>query len=831
MGGTLSGNQPDFWFCGLPVKNKRSDMNSKMRIVYAQTAAALLMVLPAMAADSPPDLTKGGKRDKMNEWTLGPTGARGWIWGKNLETTKARQILVTKVYPQSPADGVLKEGDVILGVDGKLFSEDARKVFARAITEAEKTAGKGCLRLVCWRQGKQEDVVVTIPAIGDYSATAPYKCRKTEQIVDAQCSYLLKNGFGNGVQGSVNALGALATDRPAFASMLREYAGKVGPPDLKLDVESGGMSAWDHGYANLFLSEYYLVTKDQSVLPAIREYAVNLAKGQSGAGTWGHGMAWTKINGGRLHGSLGGYGAMNQPSLTCFISLVLARECGVKHQEVDDAIARAARFFRFYVNRGAIPYGDHEPWYDHDDNGKSSSGAVVFDLLGEKPAATFFSRMAVAAWSVREAGHTGHFFSNLWGPLGAGRAGPDALAAHMKELHWYFDMERKWDGGSEYQCAAGGDDSYRGWDCTGARLLANSIPLRKLRITGKGAGVAEILKGDDLKMVIESDRGLLWSNRNDLYAGRDTEELFRLLGSWSPVIRLRAAKALSAKDDESILSRVTALLQGPEVNACYGACMALEHMRERAAPAVPALTAMLSSKDLEMRIRAVNALAGIGAPAREAVPELLKLALRKYDDDPREITQRYISFALFRKNVPGLLSESVEGVDRDLLFRVVRKLLQNEDGLARSSVASVYRTIKFEELKELLPEICRAIEEPAPSGEMFSAGVRDDGLRLLAANHVKEAIPLLVKYAKDQQQWGSQDRIVDIMKMLEGYGVHAKPMIPELKELAQWCRTEEGFPDWARNKKREAIEAAIKRIEATIEEPELISLPMPSKQQ
>lgn len=792
-------------------------------MVVAVVLLGLAVPFCASAKDGIPDLTQGGVRDKAHDWTLGPTGARGWIWGKDLETTQARQILVTKVEKGSPADGILNEGDVILGVGETLFDTDARKVFARAITAAERTEGKGCLQLVRWRAGNQENVVITIPVLGTYSATAPFNCPKTARIVDAECAFLLKHGFGTGLSGNINALGALATGRSEFQHLIQEHARKVGPADLKLSVTSGGMAAWDWGYASLFLAEYYLATRDDAALPALREYALNMARGQSGAGTWGHGMAWMNINGGQLHGSLGGYGAMNQPSLVCFISLVLAREGGVKDPEVDAAIAKAANYFRFYVNRGAIPYGDHEPWHDHDDNGKTSSGAVAFDLLGEKQAATFFSRMAVAAWSVREAGHTGHFFGNLWGPLGAGRAGPDALAAHMNELHWYFDMERKWDGRSEYQGAAGGDDSYKGWDCTGARLLANSQSLRKLRITGKGAGVAEMLKGEDLKQVIESDRGLLWSNRDNLYADRGTEELFRMLGSWSPAIRRRAATALAVKNDENILSRVTGLLQGPDANACYGACMVLEHMGGRAAPAVPALTAMLSSKDLEVRIRAVNALARIGAPAREAVPEMLKLALQKYDDDPREITQRHISFALFRQG-SGLLSKSVEGVDRDLLFRVIQKLLQNEDGAARSSVASVYGTMKFEELKPLIPEICRAIAEPAPSGEMFAAGVRDDGLNLLVANRVEEAIPLLVQYARNQQQWGSQDRMVGIMKMLESYGIHAKPTIPELKKLAMWCRTEDDFPDWARQKKREAVEAAIQRIEASTEAPALIDL-------
>jgi hypothetical protein len=34
-----------------------------------------------------PDLTQGGKKDDTHDWTLGPTGARGWIWGRDLETT------------------------------------------------------------------------------------------------------------------------------------------------------------------------------------------------------------------------------------------------------------------------------------------------------------------------------------------------------------------------------------------------------------------------------------------------------------------------------------------------------------------------------------------------------------------------------------------------------------------------------------------------------------------------------------------------------------------------------------------------------------------------
>jgi hypothetical protein len=744
----------------------------------------------ARGAQPIPDLTKGGTKDNKHDWTLGPTGARGWMWGRNLETTRTRQILVTKVDKGSPADGILREGDVILGVDGKLFTKDARKVFARAVTEAERRENGGRLRLVRWRDGNRRDVTVTIPAIGAYSRTAPFDCPKTAKIIDAACAFLAKRGFGGGVPGNVNALGALATGRPEFREMTGEHARKVAPPDMKLGVESGGMAAWGWGYANLFLTEYYLVTKDASVLPAIREYSVNIARGQSGVGTWGHGMAWTKPNGGKLHGPLGGYGALNQAGLICFMSLALAGECGVRHPEIDAALAQATKFFGFYINKGAIPYGDHRPgWSVHDDNGKCSIASVIFDLLGNEEGATFFSRMSVASYGVREAGHTGNYFSILWGPLGAARAGPEAVAAFMKESHWFLDMERKWDGGSHYQGGAGmggGEHQYGRWDCTGARLLAHCLPLRKLRITGRGDGVAARLTGAELKEVIEASRGLLWSTKDDLYRDRDTEELFGLLGSWSPVVRFRAAKALSRKTEPSILPRAIRLLDGRDLNTRYGACMTLEHMKAKAAPGVPALIEQLSHRDLWLRIRAVYALAGIGTPAREAVPELLKLALREYDDDPREFTQRFLCFGLFYPGgalrMNGLLSRSLEGVDRALLFRVVEKLLKNDDGRARGCISSIYDKLTFEEIEPLIPAIHRAIIEPAPSGVMFASGIRLRGIKFLVKHRIREGMALCIE-TMDIESWGKNRRIGEGLKMLKGYGAAAKAVLPELKEL------------------------------------------------
>ena len=89
-------------------------------------------------------------------------------------TSDARQIAITKVEKGSPADGVLAVGDVILGVGGKPFSYDPRTEMGKALTLAESEAGQGNLSLTRWRAGSSAEVVVKLPVLGTYSATAPY---------------------------------------------------------------------------------------------------------------------------------------------------------------------------------------------------------------------------------------------------------------------------------------------------------------------------------------------------------------------------------------------------------------------------------------------------------------------------------------------------------------------------------------------------------------------------------------------------------------------------------------------------------------------------------
>ena len=801
-------------------------MNLITKFFALITAAILAATAPATAAKdkpAPPDFTKGGQRpaSAKHDWNLGATGARGWMFCDSMVTTDARQIAITKVEKGSPADGTLAVGDVLLGAGGNPFSYDPRTELGKALTAAESEAGGGKLVLTRWRAGKTGEVVLKLAVLGSYNGTAPYDCPKSRRILELGCKALAAGVAEPGyaerhdpIPRSLNALALLASGDAAYLPLVKKEA------EWAADFTSDSMQTWHYGYVMILLAEYVLATGDQSVMPGLRRLALEAAKGQSAVGSWGHGFA---VPDGRLRG----YGMMNSPGLPLTIALVLAREAGVKDPVVDVAIERSAKLLRFYIGKGAIPYGDHHPWIqNHDDNGKCGMAAVLFNLLGEAKGAEFFSRMSVASHGPeRDCGHCGNFFNLLWSIPGVALSGPNATGAWMNEFGtWYFDLARRWDGTFPHQGPPETEqDSYEGWDATGGYLLAYAMPLKKIYLTGKRPGITPQLDAASAQSLINDGRG--WSNkdRNSAYDKLSEDQLVERLGSWSPTVRERAALALERRK-EAPISALLKLLESPPLEARYGACQALRLLGERAAPAVDALRKLLSERDLWLRIKASEALAAIGTPAMPAVPQLLEL-LAQVDagNDPRGMQQRYLSFALFDGEDGGMLSQSLDGVDREALYKAVRAGLRNQDGRARGSIGSVYRNLSAGEIKPLLPAIYQAVIEPAPSGEMFADTIRVEGLRLLAKHRIEEGISACVKYTRDQNPWDSQERTPELMKVLLSYGAHAKSVIPELTKIADYFeKDEKDFPEELMIMKAKCVRKTIREITASKESPELI---------
>ena len=212
---------------------------------------AVMALAPSMAwaarKPAPPrqDLTKEGVEvNTKNDFNLGPTGARGWMYVKSTGITvgsltgEARQILITKIDNGSPADGVLQVGDVVLGVEGKLFDDDARKCFGRAITRAEEEKNRGRLKLIVWRGGRKQDVSLKLRVMGSYSDTSPYDCPKAARILEDGYRYLLEHPKA-GNRFHMKELALMASGREEFLDEVRKAARSAAPPDLVIDWKTG----------------------------------------------------------------------------------------------------------------------------------------------------------------------------------------------------------------------------------------------------------------------------------------------------------------------------------------------------------------------------------------------------------------------------------------------------------------------------------------------------------------------------------------------------------------------------------------------------------------
>jgi hypothetical protein len=416
-------------------------------------------------------------------WNLGPTGLRGWVVGADGDSGASREILVTAVEKGSPAVGKFEPFDIITGVGGKAFTADARRTFGEAIEPAESS--NGALVVTRWRNGVSEEIQLQIGKLPAYSDGG--KCEKSERVLARAADYVASNMPGEGftgVFGSIDALFLMAAGNPSHETHVQTSARRIAD-QITTRKAQPQLPNWEWSFEGLFLAEYHLATKDRKVLPALQILVNHLEDGQAASGSWGHSPA-TK-------GQTKGYGEVNSVGLPCLMTLALARECGIKVTQ--ENLDRARNFFRRYTGIGSIPYGDHAPWLQtHGSNGKNPAAAVALMLTGDKEASQFFTRMSMAASHECEMGHTGNFFSYLWGPAGVGLSGTGDLAEFLKPQRWYYDLARRWDGSFITQPwphkaeGKNGMNSYvnRGpLACTPSIAMAYAVPLRKLRIFGR----------------------------------------------------------------------------------------------------------------------------------------------------------------------------------------------------------------------------------------------------------------------------------------------------------------------------------------------------------
>jgi len=781
------------------------------RIVKRTLVLMTLVAFGSLGASSlfaaVPDLTAGEAPPNGKVWfNLGPTGVQAWVYrgpegkGKRydptVETSESRQILVQTIAAGSPADGVLKVGDVILGANGTgaepvAFTSDARLAFGQAIGDAE-ARNPGLLKMSVWRAGKTMVLAMTLRTMGAYSATAPYNCPKSAKILEEGLDYIMANedaGYaglstlallaGNDPKNPKNAARQKKAQDYAYAQCLAQNLIDY----IKLgNVETPVKIAWDRGLRLIVLSEYYLKTKDPKVLPSIEAVALSIAHGQGSNGAVGHRFEISIREGVYNDPFTIGY-TMNASTLPTALGLVLARKCGINLPELDPAIERVVTTLSATAGLGTFHYYvEGLPLANvNEDNGKSGLGALCFAMQDDRTQETrFFSKLSTGATIDRGRGHIICYPGLIWTPLGANVGGEHAAASFFSGIKAEMDLCRHWNGGFEYERHnAEGEApsmacSYM-WMSTAA-LLTYAAPLRQIEITGRTFSKRPelILNNDEVAEAVLSDR---YDAKT-----RTRAELLRDLVSEMPRLSSKAAIELAARPEEAqaLALPLIKYLEKAKPSQIMGICRALGEFKT--AEAIPALIELLSHKDKSIRFLAAEALAKVPSGSlRERLPVLLKKVAANERpiypmdrNDPQQIANLMLCQAMIGTwGMSGAISNNIVGIDRGLLYPALRAWSTHPQAEVRTRVCRLYKLLTPEDLIALSGTLIDSASEMSLTGAAAMPG--DEIISLFHRTGMAEGVPLAKTHILNLRF----KNIGGALNLLEKYGAAATAVKPD----------------------------------------------------
>jgi len=232
---------------------------------------------------------------------LGPTGIRARIYKE-----KPHLLVVKYVFQddRSPARGKIEIEDVIAGANGRKFTTSHR--FGRNLPggggwdgpmlelagHLEDSQGRdGILKLIVWPKGEQaKEKVVEIPLkkVGRFAKTFPYDCPRSEKMLEELCDFLVmdytsgnwkkKDAFYGAVHGHTHQLLALmASGLPKYDPIIKQEMNRYF--DKRYDPAGGGFQTWSWGFDGIVMGEYYLLTGEKRLLPAMKSIAEAMPAG------------------------------------------------------------------------------------------------------------------------------------------------------------------------------------------------------------------------------------------------------------------------------------------------------------------------------------------------------------------------------------------------------------------------------------------------------------------------------------------------------------------------------------------------------------------------
>ncbi len=455
---------------------------------------------------------RSGPDSKVPGWfyNLGITGLRA-----QLVADEPKALLIKYVFPKSPADGLVKEGDLVVGAGGRMFQEKHRngygeKVFgadgpiselAQVLEECQGADRKGKLPLMLRRGKEVVEVELEVgQKYGTYAPTFPNKCKKSDLILAELLEYIVdhqqKDGsFGDPVHNTFAPLALLASGEakymPAIERNVKFHCGVTKAKDLSL-------INWSYMSAAIVLSEYYLATGEKWVIPELQKVHDLIAKSQyldmsqinpkskkshpddypkgpkDSHGGWGHNPGFE------------GYGPIAMLTGQGALAYSLMHRCGIK---IDRKNHDAAYEFlkRGTGKNGYVWYGDKkgggpENWADMGRTG----AAGIANFLSPYEGGAYKEQSLLHAQAIGK--HPQSFPDTHGSPMMgmayavlAASVDADSFRKLMDANRWWFTMAHCTDGSFYYQ--PNRDNSYYGSD---ARTLASSVTAFILTVSKRG---------------------------------------------------------------------------------------------------------------------------------------------------------------------------------------------------------------------------------------------------------------------------------------------------------------------------------------------------------
>lgn len=452
-------------------------------------------------------------------YNLGITGLRA-----ELVANEPTALLVKYVFPETPASGQVERGDLLVGAGGQMFKADHQNGYgedvfgakgpiselAAVLEECQSGEGKGQLSLTLRRGNETKEVVLNLgQKYGTYAATYPSTCVKSEMVLAELLQYLVAHqtadgSFGNPVHNTFAPLALLASGDPKYLPAVELNVRYHSRETLAKEKRYFDLINWSYMGAAIVMSEYYLATGADWVLPELQEVYDHLAKSQylhmsqinpqakkshpgsypkgpkDSHGGWGHNPGFE------------GYGPIAMLTGQGALAYSLMHRCGIKiDREHHDAAYE-------FLDKGTGSNG--YVWYG-DSVGGAPDGWADMGRTGAAGVANFLSPYSDVVYRERAMAHAHvigqhpQSFPDTHGSPAMGMAysalaanvEPESFRKLMDANRWWFTMAQCNDGSFYYQ--PNRDNAGYGSD---ARMTASAvvafiftIPKHSLLMTGK----------------------------------------------------------------------------------------------------------------------------------------------------------------------------------------------------------------------------------------------------------------------------------------------------------------------------------------------------------